>query len=557
MAESPLPNLPPGYYLDNFETLLAFVHDRYGDLLNSVELCFMQTFADCSLAARQLYVRLISRRGPLFRSDRLAYPEIAADLLPVARELASVGLLAINPDERYRELLALLRKAELTELLARLGQSDAGWRVVQQRQWLMEHGADAQIEDFCRDRFHWYEPLGQAHLLVFRLLFFGNLDQDLSDFVIAELGHVQYEPYALSDEDRMFNQRALVDHSLEYAMRRAWFYQLDETAEADDYWVLASELPPTHDEATLVRQRGRLLFKLGRRLERLGQLERALHCYSATDYPDARQRRVRVMEARGQHQAAYTLAAWLADHGVNEFERDFGKRTHIRLGKRLQQPVAKRTLFKPTVREAALPMASQERVETLALDYLANCGQPGFYAENQLWLSLFGLCFWDILFMPVRGAFYNRFQRGPADLFTPEFRSRRAEEIEARLQDVRSGRWHERVWHHYQQKYGRACGLVFWHAVPEVRLAEVLKVLAHDHAAAIFDRLSEDLDAYRNGFPDLFVFTGDSQQPYRLVEVKGPGDQLQHNQRRWLRFFDAQGIPAEVLRLRWQASVGS
>ena len=64
--------LPEGYYLKNFETVLATVAERYDDLLRSEEVAFLDAFADLSTAARRLYVRLIVRRGPIFRRDRLS-----------------------------------------------------------------------------------------------------------------------------------------------------------------------------------------------------------------------------------------------------------------------------------------------------------------------------------------------------------------------------------------------------------------------------------------------------------------------------------------------------
>jgi hypothetical protein len=40
------------------------------------------------------------------------------------------------------------------------------------------------------------------------------------------------------------------------------------------------------------------------------------------------------------------------------------------------------------------------------------------------------------------------------------------------------------------------------------------------------------------------------ERRYRLLEVKGPGDRLQDNQRRWLKFFDRHAIPAAVCRVQ-------
>jgi hypothetical protein len=55
----------------------------------------------------------------------------------------------------------------------------------------------------------------------------------------------------------------------------------------------------------------------------------------------------------------------------------------------------------------------------------------------------------------------------------------------------------------------------------------------------------------RRGFPDL-VALGDTPGDYCLIEVKGPGDALQDSQKRWLRFFEKEGIPAAVAWVSWE-----
>jgi VRR-NUC domain len=63
-----------------------------------------------------------------------------------------------------------------------------------------------------------------------------------------------------------------------------------------------------------------------------------------------------------------------------------------------------------------------------------------------------------------------------------------------------------------------------------------------------------DIHSNRSGFPDLIQFFPNSPngKNYRLIEVKGPGDRLQDNQQRWLEYFSAHDIPAEVWYVRWQ-----
>jgi hypothetical protein len=54
----------------------------------------------------------------------------------------------------------------------------------------------------------------------------------------------------------------------------------------------------------------------------------------------------------------------------------------------------------------------------------------------------------------------------------------------------------------------------------------------------------------RNGFPDLIAF-GERPGDYRMIEVKAPGDRLQGNQKRWLRYFAQHDIPASVAWVDW------
>ena len=59
-----------------------------------------------------------------------------------------------------------------------------------------------------------------------------------------------------------------------------------------------------------------------------------------------------------------------------------------------------------------------------------------------------------------------------------------------------------------------------------------------------------DLRANRTGMPDLIQFWPDEKR-YRMIEVKGPGDRLQDNQRRWIAFCHQHGMPVDVCHVQW------
>jgi hypothetical protein len=70
---------------------------------------------------------------------------------------------------------------------------------------------------------------------------------------------------------------------------------------------------------------------------------------------------------------------------------------------------------------------------------------------------------------------------------------------------------------------------------------------------ALFEYMLQDLRNHRNGLPDLIFFPASGG--YQLIEVKGPGDRLQNNQRRWMAQFDASGINHSVVNVEWESTV--
>ena len=73
---TPAPLDDPLYYLRNFEWVLGWVRQRYGDLLPAAELDFIDRALALPDASRGLLVRMVMRKGELFRPDTLEYPEL-------------------------------------------------------------------------------------------------------------------------------------------------------------------------------------------------------------------------------------------------------------------------------------------------------------------------------------------------------------------------------------------------------------------------------------------------------------------------------------------------
>jgi hypothetical protein len=167
--------------------------------------------------------------------------------------------------------------------------------------------------------------------------------------------------------------------------------------------------------------------------------------------------------------------------------------------------------------------------------------------------SLFGLLCWRAIFAPISGAFFHDFHSAPADLASGRFTERRGAEFADCLAELESDRYLAIVRATFAAKRGVQCPFVAWGLLTRRLLDEALDCVPAAHLRLWFDWLLRDVTVNRAGFPDLVQFWPQERR-YRLVEVKGPGDRLQDNQRRLLEFSVAHGLPVAVCRANWRST---
>jgi hypothetical protein len=103
------------YYLDNFRTALRCLLQRYSDLLSAAEWQFIEDFERLPRASQALLVRLIMRKGELFRESKIVYAEIGG-IAEAAVALSDLQWLDPNPALTVDELFGLLTRAELAAI---------------------------------------------------------------------------------------------------------------------------------------------------------------------------------------------------------------------------------------------------------------------------------------------------------------------------------------------------------------------------------------------------------------------------------------------------------
>lgn len=535
----------PFYYLHHFRQVLDWLRRRYSDLLNEEETSFILGFETLPLQSQALLVRMISRQGELFRLSKLKYAEIGCSQEAIA-PLIRLGWVCCDPQIGLDQLFRLFTKSELKPLFPSL-----------RHQSKKDVYEDLRpTDDQARHLTQWSNDLETVYQLLcrelcdrLRLFYFGNLHQSWSEFVLSDLGIYRYERVSFSEESRCFRHRQDIE---DYLQLDRLYSALDQTETADQILALLPTAP--FQNPWLEAKRAKASFHCARRCESLKEFERAYWIYCRTAYPEARLRAIRMLERLKRYDEALALAEHAWTKPGNTIEAQGLHRALSRLRRIAGQPpisverAPDIPRFELTLQQPAEPF----RVERLVCEALQNEGET-YYVENTLLNALFGLLCWDVFFAPLPGSFFHPYQSAPADLYSPDFVSHRAQLFNECLRQLDSSAYLETIRRHYATKYGLQSVFVHWPSLTETLLEQALNCLPATHLRIWFDYFLEDLRHHRSGMPDLIQFLP-SAKGYRLIEVKAPGDRLQDNQVRWLKLCCSHRMPVAVCHVQWRST---
>lgn len=529
----PLPTLPDDYYLNNFRKLTSHALEWYSDLLTDEERRWLADFDRLSHGGQCLLVRLLSRRGNWFRSDKAEYKEIG-DQQQALSELAALGFITLNPDADISTLAEkLLTKAEIIALfptLPKQSRKEALLAQLSQQIIAKEIGLPFSVI-----------YLNQGEMIELLLvLFFANTHQDFFQFVLDDLGLNNFERYQLSRERRFFQDREQVEvlRKLTHIQSLYDLCPKPTPTELDEWQRL---LPEPCEHPSIERKRQHLMNQLARDYERHQAFAPALMLYRQTQVMPTRERQARILDKQQQIQAMRDIVTEMLDTPLNYSELEVAQKLNQRV-LRLQGQKVPRTI-KPAHNTLHLELdLSQQRVELAVKSHFEQIGYQVYYLENQFLNTLFGLTFWDAIFAPVEGAFINRYQHRPLDLYHDDFVLKRQSYIESAIAELMNDGV-KPLWLRWQNKFSIANPFVFWTDCDESLFELTEQSFPRALLVDLFKVQLSDLKLYRNGMPDLILF---KDGEFEWVEVKGPGDKLQDNQWRWIEQFSRLNVPFSV-----------
>jgi hypothetical protein len=533
------------YYLNDFNAVIDGVRGQYAELLNPAETSYLQRLATLSEPARMLYARLVNRKGPYFRVDRLAYPEIG-DVEAAIAELADGAFLQrVLPTDTPAQVLACFTCPELKAALAGRHIAKSSRRA-ELLEWLSKWDGYGD----------WISGLLARHPIIgltasdpfafLRFLFFGELRQNLSDFVTRALGYIVTETVAPAALRPRFMQRCEIDDAYRMANLYQEFRGLREREESLALleWWRACDV---NREALSAGREwfDRLIDRLGRLLERAGQTVAAAALYASSPVAPARERRARLLIKSGELPAAMALLREMLANPSDAEEAYAARQLLARLERRSRRTEARDFEIAGTTLRLDYPPAG---VEAAVLAHYRQQGWHGVHSENWLWNASFGLLLWDIIYDPALGVFHSPFQFAPSDLHRPDFYKLRRPRIEARLamlgQPVAAGAV---MRDNFRAKNGIANPFVAWHDdLPDLLDIMVRRLPAAGHAAAL-RHIAQNILRHTRGLPDLFLWNDSN---YRFVEIKAENDHLSGHQFEWLRLLKEQVINVSLEKVQ-------
>ena len=535
--------LPTFYYHEHFVEMLDFVAEHYAHTFLAEHVKFIEEFKALPREAQCLYVRLVNRKGRVFARNRIRYPELG-DQDPLLEAL-TLGDWIGKPDAlHFDDVLVFLTRAEIYDVM--LPRCAGMSRSLKKAELLDFVRKNVAREDFMEaldtDRILVQRRDDEIRYLLF--LYFGRVRDGLSQFTMRDLGLVRTQDFHESYEPRFSDRVEALEHYY-FATR----LHAAQKTHAHELQRLRAELPewPEPNFPGSAALRDELAHRLGRQAERAGNREAALALFAAGESAQCGERLVRLLLAAGEReQARQFLERCLVDPRSDEewliacdlYEQKFEK---------------KRTSVMTDMLRAAETIDIDESrsgsPERAVVEYFEGEGLVAFRTENLLWRALFGLLFWDELFVDGDSSLNSPFEFLPASISSGTFYTGFRERIEAKLAllgDPPAVK--KQLLKTSTRFYGTPNGVFRWRRPVNDAVFALIDHADRNAVATVLRRLCSDYTNSRYGYPDLMVIDEDG---VRFVEVKTEGDQLRRNQLLRLQQLREAGFRADVVRVRW------
>ncbi|XP_040380941.1 fanconi-associated nuclease 1 homolog isoform X2 [Oryza brachyantha] len=600
-------------YQTNFSLMITDVMENHSRLFTDKEKSFLDSFQLLSDDGQRLFVRIYTRKGPWFQISSISYREIS-DLGQAAMELKLAGYIdmisSVNDLSKYnmKEVFDVLSVPEMKEILKELQKTNANCtrrhELLSTLQSLYDSGTCTVLQ---KRILKWIgtciRTSDMADELLWRVqrLFFLNGDQDLSSFLLVDLGLVRFPVYACTISNRVFKERSdllqyeeaiqvaqvmdqsLDNNNMEIVTRCIELSENRLSALPKEENATMAECPPSFFSRFSASWVYPKILTLGvsvyERDRRYTDAIRILKRLLSTVYSDRKRGywtlrlSVDLEHMNRQNESLSIAEAGVIDPWVRAGPKIALQRRVLRLSKpprRWKTPsyanAVKRNINEVKIEGRPLNCETGAKnifygydgelcgVEQLALQYYADegGGWQGTHSEGGIWMTIFGLLMWDVIFSDIVDVFQAKFQTAPLDLETDDFYRSRKDLVESQLKKIQDGMAEEMLISSWELHQGTSCRGVNWDRNSLTDLRAAVVCTGGHRLASLLRHLALDYRSWSSGTPDLLLWRFPDERgggEAKLVEVKGPRDQLSEQQRAWILVLMDFGFDVEVCKV--------
>lgn len=530
-------DLPQFYYHQNFQTMLDTVGRKHGHLLGKDELSFMTDFRALPHPAQCAYVRIAGRKGHIFNTDKLNYPEIE-NLAAQYDLLFEKGFTASVTRSIFPDYLAALPKPDICLLL-----SDHICETQFKKSWKKDRLIETALNGLDFDSL----TLGENYIVQGRMetlnyllyLYFGRIERSLQPATLNDLGLVKM---ADNTADKIAKYDEVSQAKAAYFYANA-LYQFKHGTD-DDLTTLIDTVEswPKAPCPTSHRHQDKLLQELGGLSERAGDIPTALSFYERSDTPLCNERVVRLRYKLCETDWVTARLEDMIENPGSDIEHAFAEDFYARKFNKKRTSAVTDILREAKV--IKLDEAFKNQPERAAQKHFTAKGLEVYRTENTPWRKLFGLLFWEELYpkgnsrsLPdslKAGAFHIKYKDQIAHKLT---------KLEAEPQLV-----FLQLLQTLTKHYGAPNRIFRWQGRTLDRVKALLMHSPEGALSQIMQQMCENYAQMKDGYPDLMVLENGE---VRFIEIKAEGDVLRRNQLTRIRQLRTAGYRVDVNRIDW------
>lgn len=534
--------LPTYYYLDHFCEFLGYIQGPCLKLLTKAQQDWIMHWHALEKPNQCIVARVANRKHCLVAKKTLNYDEIPNWQQHTESLVDDAWLRPINPSDLPR-VIPQLTKPELFSLLKTVSDIEV--------KSSMSKASMIELALSHLEHAHFKQSNILKHYLVrafddtldyFLFLFFGHLKGTLSQFSMRDLGVMRTRKDTPNSSAR-FATLAEAQSAFFYAQ---WRRQLSEQ---NGELPARRTLTDLSDAIGLLanRYRDECLWLIGKAFLAVDR-RYAMAALMLSQSDKAQEKWIRECYKDGDKDSVKKQLEMLIDDPPSEelaiFAQDF-------LARKYHQKRTNKLTDMLQSAQINLSIDSQyiNQVENGVVDYYQRKGSNAVRTENGLWLSLFGLVFWEVIYEEDARGLANEFDIRSNVLLENRLYQDHAASVDARLERLNTpDAMISFLLKQVSTHHGKVTTLFHWYSGLLDNIILLLKHSPIEQCIAMLRIMAKDFHSFKDGFPDIMVI---EQNHLRFEEIKAPGDQLRRNQLISLTKLREVGFDVQITRVEW------